>query len=173
MSPPSPTAASDPSNAAEVARFDRFRPRTRSSRRRVVVVFGVTLVLTAVAGSLPDTPALGLAGSSLTLLGIVAGLGLGAVLRWSVHSTADLPDEDLDERLIAERDAAYLVAYPLIAGILLFTVAGIDIAVPLLERSATAEAADIARVTGAVLPAIVPLTFFAPSAVLAWRRTEV
>lgn len=148
------------------ARFARFRPRERSTRRRAVVAFGVAVVLTAVAGSLPDAPI-------LTLVGIIAAMGLGTILRWSVHSTADLPDDQLDERLIRERDAAYLVAYQLIATVVVVMAVGLDISVPLLERAPGTEVADITRVTGALLPAIPPLALFTPSTVLAWRRTEV
>lgn len=148
------------------SRFEQLRPHARTSRRIVVVAFGLAIVLTAVAGSLPDAPI-------LTLLGILLALGLGVVLRWSVHSTADLPDEQLDERLIRERDAAYLTAYQLIAAVVVIMAVGLDVAVPILERSATTEISDITRLTGALLPAIPPLALFAPSAVLAWRRKEV
>jgi len=151
---------------SEEAWFHRFRPQARAARRRVVVAFGASIVLCAAAGSLPDAPV-------LTLLAILLALGLGATLRWSVHSTADLPDEQLDERLIRERDAAYLVAYQLIATVVVILAVGLDMAIPLLERASTTEVADIARVTGALLPAIPPLALFTPSAVLAWRRTEV
>ena len=155
-----------PATHPDRSRLEPLRPVTRTSRRRVVVAFGTAIVLTAVAGSLPDAP-------FLTLLGIFVALGLGVVLRWSVHSTADLPDEQLDERLIRERDAAYLVAYQIIATVVVVLAVGHDIAVPLLERSSTTEISDITRVTGAFLPSIPPLALFAPSAVLAWRRTEV
>ena len=148
------------------SRLEPLRPVARTSRRRVVVAFGAAIVLAGVAGSLPDAP-------FLTLLGILVALGLGVVLRWSVHSTADLPNEQLDERLIRERDAAYLIAYQLIATVVVVLAVGLDMAIPLLERSSTTEVADIARITGALLPAIPPLALFAPSAVLAWRRTEV
>lgn len=155
-----------PAVPSEEAWFHRFRPQARASRRRVVVAFGGSIVLCAAAGSLPDAPV-------LTLLAILLALGLGATLRWSVHSTADLPDEQLDERLIRERDAAYLVAYQLIATVVVIVAVGLDMAIPLLERASTTEVSDIARVTGALLPAIPPLALFTPSAVLAWRRTEV
>jgi hypothetical protein len=155
-----------PTTHPDRSRLAQLRPVSLTSRRRVVVAFGAAIVLTAVAGSLPDAP-------FLTLLGILVSLGLGVVLRWSVHSTADLPDGQLDERLIRERDAAYLISYQLIATVVVVLAVGLDIAVPFLERSSTTEVSDITRITGAFLPSIPPLALFAPSAVLAWRRTEV
>lgn len=103
-----------------------LRPLSHTSRRRVVVAFGAAIVLTGVAGSLPDAP-------FLTPLGILGALGLGVVLRWSVHSTADLPDEQLDERLIRERDAAYPSSYQLNVTVVVVLAVGLDMAVPLLE----------------------------------------
>lgn len=155
-----------PTVPSEEAWSHRLRPQARSSRRRVVVAFGISIVLCAAAGSLPDAPV-------LTLVAIVSALGLGATLRWSVHGTADLPDAQLDERLIRERDAAYLVAYQLMATVVVIMAVGLDMAIPLLRRGSATGVTDIGRVTGALLPAIPPLALFTPSAVLAWRRTEV
>lgn len=96
----------------------RLVPTTHVSRRRSVVVFAVLLVLTGLVGGLPELAgAPGVVVPVLTLLGILACLGVGALIRASIDATGDLPDDQLDERLVAERDGAYLAAYRLVATI--------------------------------------------------------
>jgi hypothetical protein len=152
------SASTEPIEPAEpVQERSRLVAVTRAGRRRTVVAFGSALVLTAIAGAMPDAPV-------LTLLGILASLGIGVLVRASIGSTADLPDEQLDERLVAERNVAYLGAYRLIATMFVLVAVTADL---LHVRF------DIAPLLGAMLPVAPPLVLFAPSAYIAWHRAHV
>lgn len=58
-------------------------------------------------------------GQASALLAIIGGLAwfvAYVLLRRHVHESADLPDDRLDEREIADRDRSYLEAYRLLGG---------------------------------------------------------
>jgi hypothetical protein len=143
--------------AARARRWRRLVPTTHAGRRRTVVAFGASVALAALAGVLPDAPV-------LTLAAILVGLWLGASLRLSVEATADLPDADLDERLVLERDSAYRAAYQVVGTVFLVVAVFGDILAAFLDLSA---------LPGALLPSVPLLVLFAPSAVLAWRRPDL
>jgi hypothetical protein len=149
------SASSEPIDPAEGLR--RLVPRTRAGRRSTVIAFGLSLVLTAIFGALPDAPV-------LTLLAIIAAMGVGVLIRSSVGATADLPDDRLDERLVAERNVAYLGAYRLVATVFVLIAVTADV---LHVRF------DITPLLGAMLPVAPPLCLFAPSAFIAWNRSDV
>jgi hypothetical protein len=138
--------------------YQRFAPKRAATRRRVVVAFGISIGACAAAGALPDAP-------FLTLAAILAALGLGVAARLSIDSAADLPDDQLDERLVRERDDAYLASYRLIATIFVVAVIGMG-----MLRDVSGDAGPVLDALWAATP---PLVLFTPSAVLAWRRRDV
>lgn len=138
--------------------YRRFVPTRTVTRRRVVIAFNVAVGACAAAGALPDAP-------FLTLAAILAALGLGVAARLSIDSAADLPDDQLDERLVRERDDAYLASYRLIATVFVVTVIGMG-----MLRDFTGDAG---LVLDALFAAAPPLVLFTPSAVLAWRRRDL
>jgi len=104
-------AASKERNAAAVAAnadklmadtaYDRFR--TRRARLTLVAGYLALLVLIPVAY-------LGL-GQLAGLLVVIVTAGVWSLLRVSVRTIADLPDEYLDERQLAVRNASYVESY--------------------------------------------------------------
>jgi hypothetical protein len=104
-------AATQERNAAAVAasaerlmadtRYDRYR--TRRARLGLVALYLVCLVLVPVAY-------LGL-GQLAGLIAVMVGAGVWSLLRVSVRTIADLPDEYLDERQLAVRNASYVESY--------------------------------------------------------------
>jgi hypothetical protein len=106
--------------------YDRFR--TRPARIALVAGFGACLVLIAVAYLTLGQ----LAGLVMVILTAV----VWGVLRVSVRTIADLPDDYLDERQLAVRNASYVesyrylgtaVALALTIGLLAFVVNGSEL----------------------------------------------
>jgi hypothetical protein len=89
-------------------RFDRLR--TLPARRTLVIV---GYLLAAASGALELTLE-GLAGVWAPVA-FCAGIGVAFILHRTLRATVDAPDEALDERLIAARDAAYRTAYRIVA----------------------------------------------------------
>lgn len=82
-------------------RYDRLR--TRKARIGLVVAFVASLLLVAACYLV--------LGSIAGILAVVVAIGVWVLLRLSVRTIADLPDEYLDERQEALRNAAYVQAY--------------------------------------------------------------
>lgn len=82
-------------------RYDRFR--TRRARLGLVTLYLVCLVLVPVAYLV--------LGQLAGLLAVMVGAGVWSLLRVSVRTIADLPDEYLDERQLAVRNASYVESY--------------------------------------------------------------
>ncbi|MCC5950367.1 MAG: hypothetical protein JJT89_18090 [Nitriliruptoraceae bacterium] len=145
----------------------RLVARTQAGRRRTVGVFVLLLVVTGAAGAfwdLPEQPVLGIVTPIVTLLGMAGAVGVGILIRLSIGSTADLPDEQLDERLVAERNRAHVDAYRLIATFFLLIAVFAD---GLNVRF------DISPLLGALMPVAAPLVLFLPSALIAWYRPDL
>lgn len=137
------------------SRWDHLR--TRRVRRGLVLAWLVTTALIAVAW-----PAGAIAWVGLP--GIAAWIVAFTLLRRSVRSLADLPEEFLDERQIAVRDRVYLHAYRIFSlGVLLLLFA---LAV-VVDRYGLAYES----VSGAMWLAI-GTSMGLPSAVLAWQTTD-
>lgn len=85
----------------------RDRLRTPGARRALVIAMTVLIIALPVVSITVDYTA-------ALLVVVPAGLTL-LLLRSSVRTIADLPDEYLDERQIALRNLAYLKAYRLLA----------------------------------------------------------
>lgn len=104
-------AANQERNAAAVAasaerlmadtRYDRFR--TRRARLGLVALYLACLVLVPVAYLV--------LGSLAGLVAVMVGAGVWSLLRVSVRTIADLPDDYLDERQLAVRNASYVESY--------------------------------------------------------------
>lgn len=86
--------------------YDRYR--TRQARVLLVVGYLALLVLIPV-GYLAVNQFVG-------LLVVIVAAGVWALLRVSVRTIADLPDEYLDERQIAVRNASYVESYRYLGG---------------------------------------------------------
>lgn len=109
-------AASKERNAAAVAAnadklmadtaYDRYR--TRRARVLLVVGYLALLVLIPVAY-------LGI-NQFVGLLVVLVTAGVWSLLRVSVRTIADLPDEYLDERQLAVRNASYVESYRYLGG---------------------------------------------------------
>ena len=88
----------------------RYRWLLRNRNQRLIVWLNIASWILAVFGTLDISWNLGFSGTPFSwwnLLVIVAY----HLVRQSVRVVADAPDELLDERLIAERDRSYLIAY--------------------------------------------------------------
>ncbi len=88
----------------------RYRWLLRNRNQRLIVWLNIVSWILVVFGTLDVAWNLGFSGTPFSwwnLLVIVAYL----LVRQSVRVVADAPDELLDERLIAERDRSYLIAY--------------------------------------------------------------
>jgi hypothetical protein len=90
---------------------DSYFNRLRSPLALRFVVGAYLLGIAVMATLWTRSPVLGLAGIALWSV-------LFLTLRLAVRSQADLPDEMLDERMVAERDRSYLHAYRLFAGLM-------------------------------------------------------
>lgn len=140
-------------------RFDRFRG-LRIRRASVVVTF--VLLAAAVAAFWAD---LEIVAPGLAALALISGL----LLRRVVRLTADAPDEALDERLIAVRNASYLQAYRVVSSLTVLALLVLSIAV------------DASRIdyetTGAHLTALfwgfLGVSLITPTAVVAWTQPEI
>jgi uncharacterized membrane protein len=146
-------------------RMDRLR--TLAARRTLVVV-GYLLAATAAGLAWWDPPGLAELAVYLTFL---VGVGLWLLLQRVVRGVVDAPDEALDERLVAVRDAAYRTAHTAVfgaTGVAIFAlmfaagdgwfVSGFDV------EQRHLEALFFAFALGAGM---------STSAVLAWKEREV
>lgn len=153
----------------------------RRARRRLVVAWAAVIVVTAVVTlvvRLQDAlgPALFVGGVELRLVaqaapGFVLAVALGWMVRTAVRGVADLPDEDIDEREVALRDRAYVVAYRVLVATVAFL-----LATAYIVADASSTQAVAASVAGWVLSdalfVFIPLVGFLPSSVLAWYSDE-
>jgi hypothetical protein len=86
--------------------YDRYR--TRRARMLLVVGYLALLVLIPVAYLALN--------AFVGLLVVLATAGVWGLLRVSVRTIADLPDEYLDERQLAVRNASYVESYRYLGG---------------------------------------------------------
>jgi hypothetical protein len=86
--------------------YDRFR--TRRARVLLVIAYLAVLVLIPVAYLA--------IGALAGLLVVFAGVAIWSLLRVSVRTIADLPDDYLDERQLAVRNASYVESYRYLGG---------------------------------------------------------
>jgi hypothetical protein len=86
------------------------------------------------------------------------------LLRRSVRTVADLPDEHLDERLLAVRDRTYVHAYRILSAVVVVALVVVSIAV---DRT-TITFHDVSALLWPVCLGAIGL----PSAVLAWTSRD-
>jgi hypothetical protein len=139
-------------------RFDALRTLTA---RRVLVVLG--FVLAALGSGLIWRDAGGLSAAAGYAV-FLAGFGVYALLQRVLRQSDDAPDEALDERLAAARDAATRTAYQILGTA---TVAALLVLL-LVVRDAAGRRHIEALFLGFALVAVL-----LPSAVRAWREREV
>ena len=148
--------------------------RTQRNRRVLVVLMAVGLVLTALGSYWPAMKSeFGSSGVSLVVYSILAisvivlVLGGYSLLRISVRSIADAPDELLDERQVVVRNTSYRYAYYamgyLLLGLLLLMFFG-----PQLQMFQS-EGNDGSFLMIAALFAYSSM----PSMVIAWRERDI
>lgn len=129
--------------------------RTPTARRALVVAF---------AASLAVTTAVFVAAGGWGLVALAAPIAAVYLLRRSVRTVADLPDEHLDERLVAERDRTYVHAYRVLAAVTVVTV----LTLQLVAERATLGFHDVGAAFWLLTLGAVGL----PSAVLAWTHPD-
>ena len=156
----------------EDPKFRWLRPQR--NRRVLVVLMAVGLVLTALGSYWPAMKSeFGSSGVSLVIYSILAicviflVLGGYSLLRISVRSIADAPDELLDERQVVVRNTSYRYAYYamgyLLLGLLLLMFFG-----PQLQMFQS-EGNDGSFLMIATLFAYSSM----PSMVMAWRERDI
>ena len=150
---------------AEVVRsLNDTRPsrlRQQGSRRALVMATTVVLAAMALIGFLTESKL-----TSYLEFGLMAAaLVLYTLLRKAVRSISEAPDELLDERQIAVRDAAHTVAYRVL------TILGtVVLVLHILQRQPHGTPAPTAGLDGMMLLlAFVMSAAFLPALVLAWN----
>lgn len=150
---------------AEVVRsLNDARPtrlRQQGPRRALVIAMAAVLAAMALIGFLTDTKLT----SYLEFGLLAAALLLYTLLRKAVRLISDAPDELLDERQIAVRDAAHTVAYRVLA-----LVGSVALVLHLVLRQPHGTPAAVAGADGTMLLiAFVMSAAFLPALVLAWN----
>lgn len=144
-------------------RFDVFRSLPA---RRGLVVATFLLWLSAVALTWWDVRA----GNVFLVAGILM-LGCYLLLNRAVRLVADAPDQALDERLVAVRNAAYRTSYRTLIVVTGLTLAGLSLAVD--ERLAWVAFDLEGHHLRALLFGFLGAAILLPTAVLAWRERDV
>ncbi len=150
---------------AEVVRsLNDARPtrlRQQGPRRALVIAMAVVLAAMALIAFMTETKLTSYLGFGL----IAAALVLYTLLRKAVRLISDAPDELLDERQIAVRDAAHTVAYRVLA-----LVGSVTLVLHLVLRHPSGTPAAVANADGTMLLiAFVMSAAFLPALVLAWN----
>ncbi len=157
----------------ENSKYRRLRPQR--NRRILVLLMALGLVLTSTGSYWPtikrnlsiDRGVAGVIYSVTAFFIILAIIGGYSLLRISVRSIADAPDELLDERQIKVRNTSFRYAYYamgyLIAGLLVLMLSGPEL------KLFQPEGNDGSYVTIAVLFAFASM----PSMVMAWRERDI
>lgn len=137
------------------------RLRQQGPRRALVMATTVVLAAMALIGFLTWSKLT----SYLEFGLIAAALVLYTLLRKAVRSISEAPDELLDERQIAVRDAAHTVAYRVLA-----LVGSVALVLHLVLRHPHGSPAALAGADGTMLLiAFVMSAAFLPAMVLAWN----
>jgi hypothetical protein len=141
-------------------RYDSVR--TRRARLLLVGGYLVLLVLVPVAYIAVD--------QLVGLLVVIVGAGAWALLRVSVRTIADLPDEYLDERQLAVRNESYVESYRYLAGAV--ALAGTVGLIAFIVNGTELDTWDVTLTWGAVMSAFwvfLGLALGLPSMVLALK----
>ena len=137
------------------------RLRQQGPRRTLVIAMAVVLAAMALIAFMTETKLT----SYLEFGLIAAALVLYTLLRKAVRLISDAPDELLDERQIAVRDAAHTVAYRVLA-----LVGSVVLVLHLVLRHPHGTPAAVAEADGTMLLiAFVMSAAFLPALVLAWN----
>ncbi|MFN5011416.1 MAG: hypothetical protein ACK5F5_09420 [Gammaproteobacteria bacterium] len=137
------------------------RLRQQGPRRTLVIAMAVVLAAMALIGFVTESKL-----TSYLEFGLIAvAVVLYTLLRKAVRLISDAPDELLDERQIAVRDAAHTVAYRALA-----LVGSVVIVLHLVLRHPHGTPAAVASADGTMLLiAFVMSAAFLPAMVLAWN----
>ncbi len=139
------------------------RFRQQAARRRLVVTMAVLIFALAVQILLPTTKLQSYIEFALLAVVII----LYFVLRKAVRHIADAPNELLDERQIAARDAAFTVAYRLLA--VAFTVYVLLYVAHDVQRDLSVDSDRTALGFMSLLISAAMLAGSLPAMVLAWN----
>lgn len=137
------------------------RLRQQGPRRTLVIAMAVVLAAMALIGFVTESKL-----TSYLEFGLIAvAVVLYTLLRKAVRLISDAPDELLDERQIAVRDAAHTVAYRALA-----LVGSVVLVLHLVLRHPHGTPAAVASADGTMLLiAFVMSAAFLPAMVLAWN----
>lgn len=137
------------------------RLRQQGPRRTLVIAMAVVLAAMALIGFVTESKL-----TSYLEFGLIAvAVVLYTLLRKAVRLISDAPDELLDERQIAVRDAAHTVAYRALA-----LVGSVVLVLHLVLRHPHGAPAAVASADGTMLLiAFVMSAAFLPAMVLAWN----
>ena len=137
------------------------RLRQQGPRRTLVIAMAVVLAAMALIGFVTESKL-----TSYLEFGLIAvAVVLYTLLRKAVRLISDAPDELLDERQIAVRDAAHTVAYRVLA-----LVGSVVLVLHLVLRHPHDTPAAVASADGTMLLiAFVMSAAFLPAMVLAWN----
>lgn len=137
------------------------RLRQQGPRRTLVIAMAVVLAAMALIGFVTESKL-----TSYLEFGLIAvAVVLYTLLRKAVRLISDAPDELLDERQIAVRDAAHTVAYRALA-----LVGSVVLVLYLVLRHPHGTPAAVASADGTMLLiAFVMSAAFLPAMVLAWN----
>ncbi len=142
-------------------RYDQLR--TPAAQRSIVAIYVLVTVGIVVVWA---TAPLG-----WPLLAMAAWFPAFIALRLSVRAQADLPDEVLDERQRAEREAAYVGAFRLVAGVTIVAASVALFAASVRDANDNPPIALTYASMSAVFWGLFSLLLGAPSMVMALRQS--
>jgi len=153
---------------SEVQRsLDDMRPsrfRRQAPRRQLVVVAGLVIVALAFALFIPDRKI----SSYAEMILLATSLLLYFSLRKSVRHVSDAPDEMLDERQVAIRNAGYTIAYRLLATL---SVPYVALLMVILPGGLLSSASGMDNASSLLLSYLMCCANL-PAMVLAWRMPD-
>ena len=153
---------------SEVQRsLDDMKPsrlRRQAPRRQLVVVASLVIAAMALAIFIPDRK---ISSYAETIL-LASSILLYFSLRKSVRHVSDAPDEMLDERQIAIRNAGYTVAYRLLAAL---SVPYVMLLMVILPGGLLSSASGMDNIISLLLSYLMCCANL-PAMVLAWRMPD-
>ncbi len=175
------TMAAPAADTPGVTWRDAITPLSRASRRRWTAGYALLLGLLALS-IVDDAFAVGRGSDEQIPLVLVAALAVVfGMLRRGTRQIAALDHADLDERDVEARNSAYRIAFPLLAAVVIGTLALLALALPDAVRDTRALDGNVVPTDGWLLTpeALIGLglwfvlwALFLPTGALAWREPD-
>lgn len=142
--------------------LDQAASPSLGARRQLVIAWVVALLLMVAAIVVFRSPI-------VTVIALVPACFTIWRLRLAVHTMADLPDAAIDERMLQVRNAAYRLAYVIVASVAttLLLIGSLASDIPRLQWQPAPHHIE------AALWFFIVLTIALPSAILAWTEREI